>query len=219
MGPEDSTARSAKHLPGTQTNRRPPTRIRDRNRTGAPGQRCGLSRYRFLSPQELRAVKRMKERFVSHRDSQWAGGAGVGGAESESLRDKEDIMLLRDHRCHAKLFNRKWNPAELSVPDRVMLAEAELGLATSMLELPADPTFAETRQRPWAFLTQAREALRSCMATEAPHKPSRRLRNWLQKLQTAKETETTGCLEASVILYIFKVLNDLQCAALGEQCS
>ncbi|XP_008503116.1 interferon lambda-3-like [Calypte anna] len=159
-----------------------------------PGQRCGLSRYRFLPPQELRAVKRMKEQF-------------------------EDIMLLSDHRCHTKLFYRKWNPAELSVPDRVMLAEAELDLAISMLELPAAPTFAETRQRPLDFLAQAQEDLRSCMATEAPHQPSRRLRNWLQKLQTAKETETTSCLEASVILYIFKVLNDLQCAALGEQCS
>ena len=31
--------------------------------------------------------------------------------------------------------------------------------------------------------------------------------------------ETTGCLEASAILHIFQVLNDLRCAALREQCT
>ncbi|NWY63394.1 IFNL3 protein, partial [Chionis minor] len=106
------------------------------------------------------------------------------------------------------------------VPDRVMLAEAELDLTTAMLGLPADPSFTETRQQPLAFLTQAREDLRGCMATEAPsHQPSGKLRHWLQKLQTAKETETAGCLEASAILHLFQVLNDLRCAALREQCT
>ncbi|NXP51643.1 IFNL3 protein, partial [Heliornis fulica] len=45
---------------------------------------------------------------------------------------------------------------------------------------------------------------------------SGKLRHWLQKLQTAKETETTSCLEASAILHLFQVLNDLQCAALQD---
>ncbi|NWR81136.1 IFNL3 protein, partial [Centropus unirufus] len=45
---------------------------------------------------------------------------------------------------------------------------------------------------------------------------SGKLRHWLQKLQTAKETvsETTACLEASAILHLFQMLNDLRCAAL-----
>ena len=45
-----------------------------------------------------------------------------------------------------------------------MLVEAELDLATAMLGLPASPSFAETRQRPLAFLTQAREDLRGCVS-------------------------------------------------------
>ncbi|NXV99112.1 IFNL3 protein, partial [Fregetta grallaria] len=183
---------------------------------------CSLSKYQFLVPHELKAVQKMKEQF-------------------------EDIMLLSDRNCNTRLFHRKWNTAELSVPDRVMLVEAELDLATAMLVLPAAPGFAETRQRPLAFLTQAREDLRGCMATEAPsHQPSGKLRHWLQKLQTAKKMvsqaskgegvsgcwlspeltrlfsplqETTGCLEASAILHLFQVLNDLRCAALREQCT
>ncbi|KAM9235859.1 interferon lambda-3-like [Leptosomus discolor] len=156
---------------------------------------CSLTKYQFLAPHELKAVQKMKEQF-------------------------EDIMLLSDRKCNIMLFRRKWNTAELSVPDRVMLVEAELDLATTMLGIPAAPRFAKTRQRPLAFLTQARQDLRGCVATESPsHQPSGKLRHWLQKLQTAKETETTGCLEASTILHLFQVLNDLRCAALREQCT
>ncbi|XP_074948684.1 interferon lambda-3-like [Phalacrocorax aristotelis] len=156
---------------------------------------CGLSKYQFLEPHELKAVRKMTEQF-------------------------EDIMGLSDRKCNVRLFHRKWKPVELSVPDRVMLVEAELDLATAMLRLPADPTFAETRQRPLAFLTQAREDLRGCVATEAPsHQPSRKLRHWLQKLQMAKETETASCLETTAILHLFQVLEDLRCAARQEKCT
>uniref|UniRef100_A0A8C0BG77 IFNL3 protein n=1 Tax=Buteo japonicus TaxID=224669 RepID=A0A8C0BG77_9AVES len=136
---------------------------------------CSLSKYQFLVPHELKAVQKMKEQF-------------------------EDIMLLSNRKCNTRLFHRKWRIAELSVPDRMVLVEAELALATAMLGLPAD--------------------LRGCMATEAPsHQPSGKLRHWLQKLQTAKKTETPGCLEASAILHLFQVLNDLRCTALREQCT
>ncbi|NXX82106.1 IFNL3 protein, partial [Urocolius indicus] len=156
---------------------------------------CSLSKYQFLVPHELKAVQRMKEQF-------------------------EDIMLLSDRKCHTRLFYRKWNTAELSVHDRVMLVEAELDLATTVLELPVPPSFAEMRHQPLAFLTQAREDLRDCMAMEDPsHQPSGKLRHWLQKLQTAKKTESNGCLEASAILHLFQILNDLQCAALQDQCT
>ncbi|NXD81550.1 IFNL3 protein, partial [Halcyon senegalensis] len=161
-------------------------------------QTCNLSKYRFLVPHERKAVLKLKKRF-------------------------EDIMMLSERTCHTLLFHRssrKWNTAELSVPDRVMLVEAELDLATAMLGLPTTPKFSEMRQRPLAFFTQAREDLRGCMATQAPsHQPSRKLRHWLQKLEIAMKTESTGCLEASAILHLFQMLNDLQCAALQEECT
>lgn len=31
--------------------------------------------------------------------------------------------------------------------------------------------------------------------------------------------ETVGCLEATTILHLFQVLNDLRCTALREQCT
>ncbi|NXT34438.1 IFNL3 protein, partial [Pelecanoides urinatrix] len=156
---------------------------------------CSLSKYRFIEPRELEAVENMMKQFVSNITSQ------------------------SDCKCNTRLFHRKWKMAELSVPDRVMLVEAELDLAIAMLVLPAAPGFAETRQQPLAFLTQAREDLRGCMATEAPsHQPSGKLRHWLQKLQMAKKTESTCCLKVSAIIHLFQVLWNLQCAALREEC-
>uniref|UniRef100_A0A8C3JFD8 IFNL3 protein n=1 Tax=Calidris pygmaea TaxID=425635 RepID=A0A8C3JFD8_9CHAR len=137
---------------------------------------CSLFKYRFLEPQEMKAMKKMTDHFVI------------------------------------------WS--HLQVPDRMMLVKAELDLVTDMLELLDNPSFTETHQRPLAFLTQAQEDLRVCMATEAPsHQPSKKLRHWLQKLQIAKKTETTGCLTASAIFHLFQVLDDLRCAAGREPCA
>uniref|UniRef100_A0A8C8AXZ4 IFNL3 protein n=1 Tax=Otus sunia TaxID=257818 RepID=A0A8C8AXZ4_9STRI len=108
----------------------------------------------------------------------------------------------------------------LWMPDRVMLVKAELNLTTSMLELPATPSFNKTRQQPLAFLTQVQNDLQCWMDTEAPsHKPSEKLSCWLNNLQIARETKTNSCLEASAIRHIFEVLNDLRCVAFEEQCS
>uniref|UniRef100_A0A8D0FAV7 IFNL3 protein n=1 Tax=Strix occidentalis caurina TaxID=311401 RepID=A0A8D0FAV7_STROC len=158
---------------------------------------CYLSKYRFPVFHETNAVLRMREKFVSTTGNGglWAGqGHGRGDAEFKTLSDK--------------------------VPDRVMLVKAELNLTTTMLELPAAPSFAKTRQQPLAFLTQVQNDLQCWMDTEAPsHEPSEKLSRWLSNLQTARETKTNSCLEASAIRHIFEVLNDLRCVAFEEQCN
>uniref|UniRef100_A0A8D0F9S9 IFNL3 protein n=1 Tax=Strix occidentalis caurina TaxID=311401 RepID=A0A8D0F9S9_STROC len=147
---------------------------------------CYLSKYRFPVFHETNAVLRMREKFKATKP-------------------------LADRKCTGNIFHRNWDMAKLSVPDRVMLVKAELNLTTTMLELPAAPSFAKTRQQPLAFLTQA--------CVEAPsHEPSEKLSRWLSNLQTARET-TNSCLEASAIRHIFEVLNDLRCVAFEEQCN
>ncbi|NXJ89355.1 IFNL3 protein, partial [Corythaixoides concolor] len=156
---------------------------------------CSLSKYRFLLPHELKAMQSMRDHF-------------------------NDIMAPAHRKCHSTLFHRRWSAAKLSVPDRVMLVEAELDLATAVLELPTGPSFAEMHHWPLAFLTQAQKDLQRCVAVEAPsHQPSGKLRHWLQRLEKDKKTETAGCLEASAIIHIFQVLDDLRCAARREQCT
>ncbi|NXG47207.1 IFNL3 protein, partial [Psilopogon haemacephalus] len=158
---------------------------------------CSLSKYWFLVPRELEALRKMQQQF-------------------------DDIMQLSNRKCHTLLFHRRKSleTAELSVPDRLMLVEAELDFAITMLGFPAPARFAETRRRPLAFLTQAREDLQDCIHIEAPsHQPSRKLRHQLQKLEKARKTETTGCLEATAIFHLFQILNDLQCVAHRDQCT
>uniref|UniRef100_A0A8C6ZGA1 Interferon lambda-3-like n=1 Tax=Nothoprocta perdicaria TaxID=30464 RepID=A0A8C6ZGA1_NOTPE len=153
---------------------------------------CGLSKYHFLLPSELKLIQDMKEQF-------------------------EETMLLSDRKCNTRVFHRKWKTAELSVPDRVLLVEAELDLVMEALGHPTAPGLAERHRHPLSFLAQAREDLRGCVSAPK-HQPSGKLRHWLHKLEVAKERETDGCLEASAILHLFQVLSDLKCAALREEC-
>ncbi|NXU51513.1 IFNL3 protein, partial [Turnix velox] len=165
----------------------------------APRKGCSLIKYRFLLPNEMKAMLEMRDYF-------------------ENI-----LMPLLDQKCSSsiKLFHRNWKSAELPVADRVTLARTELELVTSMLKLPTtQPSFNQLRLQPLAFLTQAQEDLKGCVGTENPsHHSSRKLRHWLQKLEVAMKTETTRCLEASVIPHIFQVTYDLNCAALQEECS
>ncbi|XP_074728458.1 interferon lambda-3-like [Strix uralensis] len=156
---------------------------------------CYLSKYRFPVFHETNAVLRMREKFKATKP-------------------------LADRKCTGNIFHRNWDMAKLSVPDRVMLVKAELNLTITVLELPAAPSFAKTRQQPLAFLTQVQNDLQCWMDTEAPsHEPSEKLSRWLNNLQTARETKTNSCLEASAIRHIFEVLNDLRCVAFEEQCN
>ncbi|XP_039351162.1 interferon lambda-2-like isoform X2 [Mauremys reevesii] len=105
------------------------------------------------------------------------------------------------------------------VHDRVILVEKELDFATNVLENVEDPSLSKLLSRPLEILTQIRGDLRDCTRQTHSHRHSRRLNNWLQNFHESKETETPGCLEASVILNLFRLLNeDLRCAAYMELC-
>ncbi|NXM68744.1 IFNL3 protein, partial [Serilophus lunatus] len=155
-----------------------------------PRRGCSLFKYKQLVLRDRRAVNKMLEDFSRIRRP------GL--------------------HCKIQLFDRKWRSAQLSVPDRVVLVEAELNFTLTMLQFPSRPSFAETHQEPLAFLAQAWEDLRGCVSPS--HQPSGKLRHWLQKLQVTVKTETTPCLEDYAIRHIFEVLEDLVCAALQEKC-
>ncbi|XP_050843494.1 interferon lambda-3-like [Serinus canaria] len=152
------------------------------------GKDCRLSQYQHIEREQRQAVDRMRQEFVT------------------------------THKCNTKLFHRKWKAANLPMPDRVLLVEAELNLTTAMLELPAAPGFAEVCRVPLDFFTTAREAVRGCVSVDPSHQPSGRLRHWLDKLQKAMGTESTACLRATTILHVLQVLDDLRCAALQDKC-
>ncbi|NWT04935.1 IFNL3 protein, partial [Mionectes macconnelli] len=153
---------------------------------------CSLFKYRQIMVHEKKAVEKMQKEF------------------QRKIRQP-------GRNCNIWLFDREWMPAHLSVPDRVVLVEAELDLTITMLQLSTHPGFTKTRQRPLAFLTQAREDLRGCVAPS--HQPSGEVSQWLRDLQAAMQKENIGCLEDYAIRHVLEVLDDLRCAALQEQCS
>ncbi|NXC24852.1 IFNL3 protein, partial [Campylorhamphus procurvoides] len=160
---------------------------------GAPRKGCSLFKYKQVIFHEMKAVEKMQKEFRSIR--------------------------RLDRTCNTRLLDREWTSAHLSVPDRVLLVQAELNFTIAMLQRPARPSFARTRQRPLAFLAQAREDLQGCVAPS--HQPSGELRQWLQNLQLAMQTvtqENISCLEDYAIRHLFEVLGDLNCAARQEKC-
>uniref|UniRef100_A0A8C4KP78 IFNL3 protein n=1 Tax=Dromaius novaehollandiae TaxID=8790 RepID=A0A8C4KP78_DRONO len=159
---------------------------------GTPRHRsCGLSKYRFLLPAELKKPREEGVNSASHR----------GGEAEPAPRCLPPRAETPKRRCP-------------QVPDRMMLVEAELDLVMAVLEHPgagaAGPAATPGLTEPLALQS----------AGEAPaHQPSGKLRHWLHKLETAKQKETAGCLEASAILHLFQVLSDLKCTALREDCT
>ncbi|KAF4791138.1 hypothetical protein TURU_133595 [Turdus rufiventris] len=147
---------------------------------------CRLSKYQTIASEEKEAANKMKHEFVNN------------------------------HKCNTRLFHRKWNAVNLPMSDRVLLVVAELNLTIAMLELPAEPSFAEVRRQPLKFFDQARADVLGCV--DPAHQPSGRLRHRLHKLQEAMRTESTECLRASTMLNVLQVLDNLQCAALRHHC-
>uniref|UniRef100_A0A8C3S9X8 Uncharacterized protein n=1 Tax=Chelydra serpentina TaxID=8475 RepID=A0A8C3S9X8_CHESE len=124
------------------------------------------------------------------------------------------------HLCKTILKIQKPFPKS-PVHDRAILVETELHLVIDVLENFGDPSLSEQLVRPLEILRHIREDLKSCTRHQPDdHRRSRRLTSWLQKFHTAKKMETPGCLEASVILNLFRLLNnDLKCAAYMEFCT
>ncbi|XP_074857843.1 interferon lambda-3-like [Carettochelys insculpta] len=156
--------------------------------------KCHLTKYKSLPHQELEAFKKAKDKF-------------------------EDTLLLSDRKCNTRIFHRDWEVKELSVHDRVSLVENELDFTIKVLEKVEDPDLAKLLRRPLEIVKQIREHMTGCARPRHSHSRSKMLNDWLQNLLASKEKETPACLEASVILNFFRLLNeDLRCAASMELC-
>ncbi|XP_008055771.1 interferon lambda-3-like [Carlito syrichta] len=157
---------------------------------------CHIAQFKSLSPQELQAFKRAKDAL-------------------------EESLLLKDCRCHSRLFPRTWDLTQLQVWQRAVALEAELALTRKVLGTVADPTLGDVLDRPLHTLRHIHSQLRACVPAQPPTGPRPRghLHHWLQRLQEAPEKESPGCLQASVTFNLFRLLTrDLKCVASGEMC-
>ncbi|XP_020828031.1 interferon lambda-3 [Phascolarctos cinereus] len=162
-----------------------------------PTQRsCQISQFKSLSPRELEAFKVAKDTY-------------------------EASMLQTERKCSSKLFHRNWDLRQLRLSDRPRVLKAELNLTLEVLKAMDNPDLERVLAQPLQTLSHINQEIQSCV-TPLPsrgHKLSGRLKHWLHRLSESRKTESQGCLEASAMLNLFRLLTqDLQCVAHGDLC-
>uniref|UniRef100_A0A8C0J8C6 Uncharacterized protein n=1 Tax=Chelonoidis abingdonii TaxID=106734 RepID=A0A8C0J8C6_CHEAB len=99
----------------------------------------------------------------------------------------------------------------------VILVKEELHLVIDVLENIRDPNLSEPLGRPLEILRHIREDLKNCVSIGLQIQPFSVTNVFTPSLLSQ---ETPGCLEASVVLNLFRLLNeDLKCAAYMESCT
>uniref|UniRef100_A0A8C2W421 Interferon lambda-3 n=2 Tax=Chinchilla lanigera TaxID=34839 RepID=A0A8C2W421_CHILA len=135
----------------------------------------------------------------------------------------EEQLLLKDSECRARLFPRPWDLRQLQVWERPVALQAELALTLKVLDTVTDPALGAVLEQPLRTLWHFHSQLRACVPappTATPRPLSHRLSHWLQRLHQAPKKESPGCLQASVVLNLFRLLTrDLRCVARPDLCA
>ncbi|XP_004636941.1 interferon lambda-3-like [Octodon degus] len=168
------------------------------HRVSLDTRKCHMAQFQSLPPQELQAFKTAKDAF-------------------------EEQLLLKDSRCRAHLFPRTWDLRQLQVWERPVALQAELALTLKVLGNVTDLTLGDILEQPLHTLRHINTQLQACVPAlpTASHRPrSRRLSHWLQRLNQASKKKSRGCLQASVIFNLFRLLTrDLRCVARPDLCA
>ncbi|XP_072464444.1 interferon lambda-3 [Notamacropus eugenii] len=155
---------------------------------------CQISQFKFLSPRELEVFKVAKNTY-------------------------EESMLQTERKCSSKFFHRNWDLRQLPLSDRLRVLKAELTLTLDILKAMDNPDLERVLVQPLQTLSYINQKIQSCVIPPPSrgHKNPGRLKNWLHKLSEARKKESQRCLEASVMLNLFRLLTqDLQGVAHGD---
>ncbi|CAK7302547.1 Interferon lambda-1 [Vulpes lagopus] len=153
---------------------------------------CDIGRFKSLSPRELEAFKKAKD-VLEYSLKNWS--------------------------CNSRLFPRNRDLRQLQVWERPVALEAELALTLKVLETMADRSLGDILDQPLHTLRHIHSELQACAQPPAGPRPRGRLHPWLYRLHEASKKESQGCLEASVLFNLFRLLKkDLECVAVGDLC-
>uniref|UniRef100_A0A4X2MA11 Interferon lambda-3-like n=1 Tax=Vombatus ursinus TaxID=29139 RepID=A0A4X2MA11_VOMUR len=160
--------------------------------THLPTQRsCQISQFKSLSPREMEAFKVAKDTYVKRK-------------------------------CSSKFFHRNWDLRQLPLSDRPRVLKAELYLTLEVLKAMDNPDLERVLAQPLQTLSHINQEIQSCVSTGGcaeGYKLPGRLKHWLHRLSESRKMESQGCLEASVMLNLFRLLTqDLRCVAYGDLC-
>ncbi|XP_074073406.1 interferon lambda-3-like [Macrotis lagotis] len=156
---------------------------------------CQISQFKSLSPRELEAFRVAKEAY-------------------------EKSMLQTERKCSSKFFHRNWDFRKIPLSDRLTVLKAELNLTLEVLKAMKKPDLEKVLAQPLQTLSHINQEIQNCVTSmpSGEHKSPGRLKQWLHRLNEAKK-ESRDCLEASIMLNLFRLLNhDLRCVAYGDLC-
>ncbi|XP_070355633.1 interferon lambda-3-like [Equus asinus] len=138
--------------------------------------------------------------------------------EMGTSEQKRGSFRLKNHTCRSRPFPRTWDLRQLQVWECPVALEAELGLTLWVL---ANSSLGDVLDWPLGTLSHIHSELQVCVSplpTVGP-RPQGRLLQWLHRLHKAPKKEPWGCLEASVMFNLFRLLTkDLTCVASGHLC-
>ncbi|VCW66813.1 unnamed protein product [Gulo gulo] len=155
---------------------------------------CDIGRFKSLSPREVEAFKMAKDALENS---------------------------LKNWSCSSCLFPRNRDLRQLQVWERPVALEAELTLTLKVLETMADRSQGGILDQPLHTLHHIHSELQACVKAQPTvgPQPRGRLHHWLHRLHEASKKESQGCLEASVLFNLFRLLKkDLECVASGDLC-
>ncbi|XP_069502362.1 interferon lambda-3-like [Ambystoma mexicanum] len=160
-----------------------------------PHAKCRISQYKTLLPSQLRALQELRDKY-------------------------EETLLSQIQGCSEKLLQQRPSVLHFTVHDRIIFVEQKVALAVHVLKNVSNTELSEYVSKPLEMLVAIREDLRHCTSSRTHvTRPSSRLNMWLQKLNKEKQMESQKCLQETVILNLFRMLNeDVKCVAYMEEC-
>ncbi|NP_001165237.1 interferon, lambda 3 precursor [Xenopus tropicalis] len=154
---------------------------------------CHMSRYRSVSPSDIRAVRRLHN---EHEKSPFSDGI----------------------KCQKKLFRQKASVCDLKASDRLILTLERVTMAVDVLTNITDSPLSEFVSKPLEFFHSLEDDLKHCRKSPLySDPPSQQLMPWLNHLKHFRERVSSQCVQDAVLLSLTQLLiEDVMCWANKE---
>ncbi|XP_004441653.1 PREDICTED: interferon lambda-1-like [Ceratotherium simum simum] len=134
---------------------------------------------------------------------------------------EESFLPKHNRSCGSRPFPRTWHLKQLQVWERPVALEAELALTLKVLGTMADSSLGDILDQPLHTLSLIHSQLQACVPAQPTvgPRPRGRLHQWLHRLLEAPRKEFRGCLQASVMFNLLRLLTqDLKRVADRDLC-
>ncbi|NP_001165234.1 interleukin 28B (interferon, lambda 3), gene 1 precursor [Xenopus tropicalis] len=154
---------------------------------------CHMSRYRSVSPSDIRAVRRLHN---EHEKSPFSDGI----------------------KCYRKMLRQKPSVCDLQASDRLILTLERVTLAVDVLTNMTESPLAKLLSLPLTMLLSLEDDLKICRKSPLySDPPSEQLMPWLHHLKHFREKVSSECVQDAVLLSLTQLLiEDIMCWANNE---